>query len=201
MRFRVSLALLAAFLPFGMALGADADTATVRRQLEQLAQRVQYFQTKHFVSGRPADGIGPLPVNIGVYDPNEPGYWPESLYREHPAMLSELRALGMRRDALVELLKHPDAKVRTLALGALFEREDAHDLPAIVSLVADTAQTFPVFIYTYPDNRREDSAAQTVGRVAFGLASKKWIPMQAALMGFSFGWFSKATGEILPSEL
>jgi hypothetical protein len=36
---------------------------------------------------------------------------------------------------------------------------------------------------------------------AFGLASKKWIPMQAALMGFSFGWFSKATGEILPSEL
>ena len=34
-----------------------------------------------------------------------------------------------------------------------------------------------------------------------GLASKKRTPIQAALMSFSFCWFSKATGEIWPSEL
>jgi hypothetical protein len=31
--------------------------------------------------------------------------------------------------------------------------------------------------------------------LALGLASKKWTPIQAALMSFSFCWFSNATGE------
>ena len=31
---------------------------------------------------------------------------------------------------------------------------------------------------------------------AHGLASKKWTPIQAALMVFSFCWFSNATGEM-----
>jgi hypothetical protein len=55
----------------------------------------------------------------------------------------ELRELSGDQNSLVALLQHPDPKVRTLALGAIFEREDGRDLPSIATLINDSAPTFP----------------------------------------------------------
>lgn len=57
-------------------------------------------------------------------------------------LLQHLKAASKQRDALLPLLEHDDPKVRTLALGALFQREDAQDLPLIASLLDDDAPTF-----------------------------------------------------------
>ncbi len=58
-------------------------------------------------------------------------------------LAQELRSLSDDRANLAALLKHPNPKVRTLALGAVFEREDGHDLPLIATLLDDAAATFP----------------------------------------------------------
>ncbi|MCD6050730.1 MAG: hypothetical protein K0Q55_2133, partial [Verrucomicrobia bacterium] len=53
-----------------------------------------------------------------------------------------LHAVGSQRESLLALLKHADPKVRTLALGALFLREDERDLPMMASLFDDPSPTF-----------------------------------------------------------
>jgi len=58
-------------------------------------------------------------------------------------LLKHLIADSEQRDALIALLKHENPKVRTLALGALFQREDARDLRFIAALLEDRAPTFP----------------------------------------------------------
>ena len=45
--------------------------------------------------------------------------------------------------SLLPLLRHPDAKVRTLALVALYDLEDPSLLPRVLPLVDDGAATFP----------------------------------------------------------
>jgi len=43
---------------------------------------------------------------------------------------------------LIELLQHYDAKVRTLALACLFDKEDPALLPHLVFMAEDDAETF-----------------------------------------------------------
>ena len=52
----------------------------------------------------------------------------------------------------------------------------------------------PVVVYRRVVAGELSQTAQAIGGT--GLASKKWTPIQAALMSFSFCLFSKATGEI-----
>lgn len=79
---------------------------------------------------------------------------------------------------LKNLARDPDPKIRTLALAALFEREDAKVLPFIVPLMRDSAPTFP----TKPQISRPASTLlasgidprprpQTVGEVASQMVS------------------------------
>src|SRR5262249_33315737 len=73
---------------------------------------------------------------------------------------------------LLRLVNHKDPRVRTLALAALFHREDPKLLPHLAALMPDRAKTFPAlqaFAYPgfvrppYPPPPLED---QTVGQVA-----------------------------------
>ena len=59
------------------------------------------------------------------------------------------------------LISHADAKVRTLALGALFVHEDPQDLPLIASLVDDKiSRTFPAWAAAAAElTSQEDPAA------------------------------------------
>src|SRR5262249_33805416 len=83
---------------------------------------------------------------------------------------------------LVSLLKHQEPKVRTLALGALYLREDPRVLPHIAELVADKESTVPDLqilragpILKHDDDLLpQDYHKQSVGRVAEMLL-KSWI--------------------------
>lgn len=67
--------------------------------------------------------------------------WPS-----HNPKLEELFALGARTQdgqQIAQLLSHQDAKVRTLALLLLFDREEPTWLPRIAALLDDDAATLP----------------------------------------------------------
>ena len=99
-----------------------------------------------------------------------------SLSEEQIHLAQELRSFSGDRDGLAILLKHPSPKVRTLALGAIFEREDGRDLPLIAQLLDDAAATFPDLHETRNSAPRpapldELVSPQSVGMVAEALLS------------------------------
>jgi hypothetical protein len=78
-------------------------------------------------------------------------------------------------------MKHTDPKVRTLALGAIFQREDGHDLPLIATLINDSAQTFPNLHESMnqqagPRPIAELESPQTVGQVAQAMLAYWRVP-------------------------
>jgi len=94
-------------------------------RLRQLASETTHFATGDIVYNRWSDSR-----------------WPIELLKEQQRVLEELRVLGRDRTAVVALLGNIDAKLRTLGLGALFIREDPHDLPVIAGFLKDDAGTF-----------------------------------------------------------
>ncbi len=57
-------------------------------------------------------------------------------------LLKHLQGFSLQRDEIIGLLKHSNPKVRTLALGALFQRKDRQDFPKLASLLEDRERTF-----------------------------------------------------------
>ena len=72
----------------------------------------------------------------------------------------------------LSLVTHADARVRTLALIALYDLEDPHFLPAIFRSVQDPAPTFPAMVpraqFVAADSRLTPDriSPQTVGEIA-----------------------------------
>jgi hypothetical protein len=118
--------------------GFAAPDAT-RVRLEQMATNYNHFVLETVIRNRPLRLRG-----LSVEQPDANGRFirkPNPLAEEQSRLLQELRSLDGDRPALTALLKHPDPKVRTLALGSLFQREDGRDLPLIASLMDDPALT------------------------------------------------------------
>jgi hypothetical protein len=130
------LLLLSGVESFGRG-GGEAQAAipaapnALRARVEEMARRYTHFSLTVMVSNRPLR----LPL-LGDQ---------QGLADEQLRLLAEMRDLSPNRDALAALLRDTDPKVRTLALGALFQREDGRDLPLIASLLEDRAETFPLF--------------------------------------------------------
>jgi len=117
----------AAWLLAATALSAaDATGNQVQIQLERMAQTYSHFARTTLIYNR----------QLRLWDNDR-------LAAQQDRLARELRALSGNRESLAALLEHPNPKMRTLALGALFEREDGRDLPLIASLVDDEAPTFP----------------------------------------------------------
>ncbi len=98
---------------------------------------------------------------------------PPELLVEQAQLLGNLKDLSRSPDELRRLLKDINPRVRTIALGALFVREDPRDLPFIAELIGDQASTIPDLHNSMRSNvafvPRLDSeleSAQTVGQVA-----------------------------------
>jgi hypothetical protein len=105
---------------------ADQTRSNLQQRFERLATATTHLATDDIVRNRWSERR-----------------WPEGLLEEQQAVLEEMRATSGMRAALQGLLRHSDPKVRTLALGALFIREDPRDLPLIAGLLGDRARTFP----------------------------------------------------------
>lgn len=106
----------------------SAEIVAARLRFEQTAKEIQFLDISAFLYNR---------WNL---------LWGAADYAAAQSSQAKLRAIvgGTEADAtLVALTKHPDAKVRTLALAALFDRENPHLLPHIYELAGDKAPTFP----------------------------------------------------------
>jgi hypothetical protein len=109
-------------------------TDTVQAQFEQMAKTYGHFSLTVVIQNRPLRLGTPLEATKRGNNP---------LALEQLQLAQELRALSGDRKALAALLENPDPKVRTLALGAIFQREDGRDLALIATLINDPAPTFP----------------------------------------------------------
>jgi hypothetical protein len=119
-----------------VACGASAQNEkAVTERLERLAASTSHFATGDIVRN-------------GHFERR----WPEALKKEQEDLAAELKSLGGERDALTALLRHVDPKVRTLAMGALFMREDPRDLPPIAALREDDASTFTLLRESTPSS-------------------------------------------------
>jgi hypothetical protein len=90
---------------------------------------------------------------------------------EQDELANSLREVSSDRNTLFKLLHDADPRVRTIALGAIFEREDGRDLPLIASLVDDDANTIPDLHDSMnqmggPRPMEELESSQTVGEIA-----------------------------------
>jgi len=134
--------------------GASSQGPSVQQRFERLAATATHFATDDIVRNRWGERR-----------------WPEGLLEEQQHLLAELLAARGARTELQALLHSQDPKVRILALGALFIREDPRDLPLIAGLLGDRAATFPRLSMSF-DSRGGRlplsffESAQTVGDVA-----------------------------------
>ncbi len=129
----------------GTIAGAASSTHSLQRQLEQLAQTNKYFSLTVIIRERPLR-LRPFPEEVKWKTNGSMIRYlggTNALAAQQLRLLDELHTLSGNREELAALLTNPDPKVRTLALGALFQREDGRDLPLIASLINDSAQTFP----------------------------------------------------------
>jgi len=130
------------------------ETAELQRQMETAAKTYSRFATNGILSNRPTDRE-----------------WPKQLMVEQAKLLADLLKWSKQPQPLRALIGHRDPKVRTLVLGALFVREDPHELPLIASRVSDREVTFTHVHASqnaigFSGDLTEIEKPQTVGQVA-----------------------------------
>lgn len=150
----VSVVLLCGIRVVSIRAADDPALAKMQEQLESAAQSYSHFATSDIIANRPTDRN-----------------WPETLIAEQSKLMADLQEWARQPELLRALIGHHDARVRTLVLGALFVREDPHDLPLIGSLASDEATTF-VHVHAtirsqgFTGNLADIENPQTVGQVA-----------------------------------
>ncbi len=120
----------------------------------------------------------------------------------------EIKAKPPRPERLLDLLGHPDAKVRTLALAALIDQEDSRFLPQMHALVTDRAATFSGLVPTA--NSALVPRPQSVGELA-SLLTRFYTPetwKEDQERGYSALWFlfkleraTQSTSPIRPERI
>ncbi len=105
---------------------SQLDAAGVQTLFEQSAAELKFFDLGPFLYNRPE-----LDFNFRAVD------------KKYSATLAKVTDPSLPLVPIEALLTHADAKVRTLALAALFNRDDPQLLPLIVKLAKDNAPTFP----------------------------------------------------------
>jgi hypothetical protein len=122
------VSLVIVFLAIRPAIGeVPSDPYTVRSQVDKIAGALTHFATRSIIVNRPL----------------REGEIPSLLLAEQTEMLRDLEDLTGHPEELHRLLDDPSPRVRTIALGALFVREDPRDLPWIAGRIGDHAPTAP----------------------------------------------------------
>jgi hypothetical protein len=142
--------LLAGMLPVGAPLDERAHFVAVAKELK-------FFSADCVIFYQRSEPYHPLPKDWTV------------AWREARAVIASPH---LDVPELLRLLKHKDPKVRTLALAALFHRDDPKLLPHLAALIQDKEQTAPALqpvAYAASANRKAPPppiVRQTVGQVA-----------------------------------
>jgi hypothetical protein len=144
-----------AIAPIAANAASPADAG--QPKVSVLAEHLSHFATRAIITNTPLDGRE-IPPKVLV---------------EQAQLLADLKRLSHAPDELHLLLRDPDPRVRTIALGALFVREDPRDLPYIASLIGDHAaaisdlhNSMRASFSIVPSLDSEMENPQTVGQVA-----------------------------------
>ena len=178
----------------GLQPNCFGTTDMTQTRLEQMATNYSYFSLETVIKNRPLRLWGVMTeTQSGAKGPV--GWKPNPLVEEQTRLVQELRSLDGDRPALATLLKHSDPKVRTLALGALFQREDGRDLPLLAGLIDDPAISFTNLHESMsqmcgPRPITEVENAQTVGQVAREMLAYWGVPRNGrpVRMGYDNGF-------------
>jgi WD40 repeat protein len=168
-----------------------AQPVALQGQFEQLAQTNEYFSLEVIIQNRELRLWSSSEEIIGT---NGVGTFKEgtsALAQEQAGLLNKLRALSRDGGNLEALLKNPDPRVRTLALGAIFQRENGRDLPLIAGLMNDPSPTFPNLHQSFSSagGQRPMSDltnSQTVGDVAQAMLSFWGVRHERSEGGLSY---------------
>jgi hypothetical protein len=170
----------AAITPIAAKAASNPDTFHVK--VSVIAEHLTHFATHAIIVNRPL-----METEI-----------PPKVFAEQAQLLEDLKSLSHAPDELHHLLSNPDPRVRTIALGALFVREDPHDLPYIAKLIPDHAAAIPDLHNSmranFPIVPRLDSEMenpQTVGQVASAMIQ---FYLEAAYVQLA----SRANGNPIP---
>lgn len=160
---------------------AEQTPGDMTARITDTANRITHFATWAVVTNTPVQS------------------WdiPRGLSAEQDLLLADLRVFSSRPDLLRLLLKHQNPKVRTVALAALFIREDPQDLPFIAALMSDDAATVPDL---HPSRRSgggpppmsEIETSLTVGAVARSMVNFYLVAAHAWSPPLSLGRFEVA---------
>ena len=162
----------------------EKQATTTQEQMKEGARTHTHFVTFDVIWNRPSLAVE----------------WPVEVHKQQAKLLADLLAWSKHPAAVRPLIQHADPKVRMLALGALFVREDPQDLPLIATLVEDKTPSLknirvPTISYLadsvvvkFPLDKLE--SPQTVGDVAQSML--QWY-MKAAhqAQGTSFAEYWK----------
>ncbi len=122
----VILALTASLVGMVLSASCRAGEEETRKDFERLAGQFQFFCGGDFLYDRP-------PVDCV----------PADMLPKYQKLLDEVTAPQQETPALLALLKHKDPRVRTLAIAALYAKEDPKVLPGLVEMIGDAAATLP----------------------------------------------------------
>ena len=182
----------------GLQSNCFGATDTTQARLEQMATNYSHFSLETVIKNRSLRLLGVMTITQSsargtvVLKPNQ-------LVEEQTRLVKDLRSVDGDRPALAVLLKHPDPRVRTLALGAIFQREDGRDLPLIAGLVDDPALTFTnlhesmsqtIFTMSGVPPKSEVENGQTVGLIAREMLAYWGVPHdgRSGRMGYGDGF-------------
>jgi hypothetical protein len=134
---------------------ASPDADETRAQVNAIAGHLTHFATRAIIANRPLRAIE----------------FPTEMVAEQAQFVADLKNLSRNPDELHRLLHDPNPRIRTIALGVLFVREDPHDLPYIAQLIDDHATTVPdlhesMSAIVSSVLGKETEGPQTVGQVA-----------------------------------
>ena len=151
-----------------VAVGVAADVTADSRQTGQ--SETPAFSTIRAEFAQMADDLPYLTVDCVLLDRPEPFYRaanPED-DRRHERILGRLLDSRYAPEVLHKLSSDENPKVRTLAMVALFDREDPSELPRFASMADDGASTFGAYPSLAPAHFGNDPGPreQTVGDVA-----------------------------------
>lgn len=148
------------------------DTERTQSDFEKFADELPYLALSTVLYDRPRHFFQ-------IADPK--------IKETHDRLYAKVTDGTYPKEALLGLLTHRNAKVRTLATVALFDSEDASFLPALMALSDDTAATFDGYAELYVSRSSHMGMGPPAQKQTVGDIASKMVNFYLERAGYHYG--------------